>query len=231
MAYVLGFIVADGCLGVKRVKKDGTKRFYMNITSKDIDILEKIKRAMKAEQKINSKLGGFENSGRAWQIQIGHQEICKDLLALGIMPRKSHRLGPIQVSDKYFSDYIRGFFDGDGTVYIYEVNKTPQIKAELISTSHPFLKELNLRLCKNLRIHPKSIHEKSIGEKMTMYGTCFYIDDCERLADLMYQENPILYLKRKRQIFEKWKSIKRRHYAKHDYPSKVGWQLNQSLCA
>ena len=229
MAYILGFIVADGCIGVKRVKKDGSKRFYMNITSKDIAILEKIKRAMRAEQKINSKFGSFKNSGQAWQIQIGHQEICKDLLALGVTPRKSYKLDPIRVPDECFADYVRGFFDGDGTVYIYEVNKTPQIKAEFISTSLSFLKELNQRLCRNLRIPSKSIHRESIKGKMTMHGICFYIDDCEKLADFMYRANPTLCLERKRQIFKSWKSIKRRDYIKQNYPSKIGWYLNQKV--
>lgn len=64
---------------------------------------------------------------------------------------------------------------------------------------------------------------------MIRYEICYYIDDCEKLGQFMYQNNPSLYLPRKYQVFEKWKTIKRRKYIKQNYPSKVGWQLNQNL--
>ncbi len=47
MSYILGFIVADGCVGVKRVRKsDGGKQYFLDITSKDKPHLENIKKAM-----------------------------------------------------------------------------------------------------------------------------------------------------------------------------------------
>ena len=64
-----------------------------------------------------------------------------------------------------------------------------------------------------------------------MYSICFYIDDCEKLAGFMYRNNPTLCLFRKRQVFEKWKLIKRRHYIKQNYSSKIGWPLNQKVFA
>jgi len=228
MSYILGFSVADGSIYKRRDRKDS---FIFNITNKDYCILENIKRAMGAGYRIGTKASGYTGKKDYYYLQISNKQVCKDLLSLGIRPRKTYRLDPIRVPNEYFPDFTRGFFDGDGTVYIYEVNKTPQIKAEFISTSLPFLKELNQRLCRNLRIPPKSIHRESIKGKMTMYGICFYIDDCERLANFMYDRNSSLYLRRKRQIFEKWKSIKRRRYFKQNYPSKIGWHLNQKLYA
>jgi hypothetical protein len=34
MAYVLGFITADGYLGIKRIRKDKSKQYFLDITSK-----------------------------------------------------------------------------------------------------------------------------------------------------------------------------------------------------
>jgi len=70
---------------------------------------------------------------------------------------------------------------------------------------------------------------KRMGQTLIKYDICFYIDDCEKLAEFMYGSNLTLYLPRKRQVFEKWKSTKRRHYIKQNYPSKVGWYLNQTV--
>jgi len=235
MSYILGFVVADGCIGVKRIrKKDGVKNYYFNITSKDKFHLEYIKKAMNAQQKIYSKGNGHSDRKDYYFIQIGHQEICKDLLRLGIYPRKTYNLNPIKVSAKYFPDFVRGFFDGDGTVYTLKVNGTPQIKADFISSSLSFIKFFNTQLCKNLNISEKTIHRELLrreDQKLIRYSIYFYIDDCEKLANFMYGNNPKLYLPRKRQIFEKWKSIKRRHYIKKNYPSKIGWRLNEKALA
>ena len=231
MGYILGFIVADGCIGVKRIrKKDKTRQYFLDITTKDIEHLKNIKKTMSAGQKILLKQSG-NKKGYAYRIQIGHQKICKDLINLGIFPRKTYNLGPIKVPDKYFPDFVRGFFDGDGSVYIYEVNKTLQIKVGFVSSSLSFITGFNQQLCKNLNISTKSIHQKidKQGVRMILYDICFYIDDCEKLAEFMYGNNPALYLSRKRKIFEKWKLMKRRHYIKQNYPSKIGWQLNKKI--
>lgn len=186
---------------------------------------------MKAKQKIGLKYGNLDKK-RCYRIQIGHQEICKDLLKLGIKPRKTYTQFIIKVPQKYFPDFVRGFFDGDGSAYIYKVNRVPQIKAKFMSTSLPFIAEFNRRLCKELKIPEKNIHrefrEKS---KIPQYLIYFYIDDCEKLARFMYGNNSVLCLSRKRRVFEKWKSIKRRHYIKQNYPSKLGWHLNQKVFA
>ncbi len=227
MSYILGFIVADGCVCKRKNRKNS---YTFNITSKDKEHLLSIKKELDSNHPISTKYNSQKMS--CSQIQICNREICGDLMRLGILPRKTSNLNPIKVPEKYFFDFVRGFFDGDGTVYIYEVNKVPQIKAGFVSTSLPFLTEFNKRLCKNLGIPTKSIHkttDKRGKEKMVQFGTHFYIDDCEKLAQFMYENNPILYLPRKRRIFEKWRSVKRRHYLKQNYPSKVGWQLNQEI--
>jgi hypothetical protein len=234
MSYILGFVVADGCIGVKRIRKrDGVKQYFFNITSKDKSHLENIKKAMAAQQKIYSKSSGYTNRKNYYFIQVGHQEICKDLINLGILPRKTYNLNSIKVPDKYFPDFVRGFFDGDGSVYIYEVNRTPQVKASFVSPSLSFIAELNQQLCKKLGIPTKSIHQTTDkrAKRMIQYSICFYVEDCEKLANFMYGNNPTLYLPRKRRVFERWQLIKRRHYIKQNYPSKVGWHLNQKVLA
>ncbi len=232
MSYVLGLIVADGCLCIKRTKKDKNKQFALDITCKDYDLLEKIRKVMGARQKISLKFSGRDKKEMYYRLQIGYQKICKDLLKLGIVPRKSYQPFVIKVPQKYFSDFVRGFFDGDGTVYIYKVNGTPQIKARFGSTSFPFIAQLNQRLCRALKIPEKTIHqEMQTMSKIPQYAIYFYIDDCEKLAKFMYGNNPTLFLPRKHQIFEKWKLIKRRTYVKRNYPSKIGWHLNQKVSA
>lgn len=229
MSYILGFIAADGCVHKRKGRKNS---YILSITNKEKCILEKIKQVVRTSASISIKNSGSNYRKEYYVLQICNEEIIKDLLILGILPRKTHNLSPLPIPDLYFADFTRGFFDGDGTVYIYNVNGISQIKAGFVSASFPFIADFNIRLCQFLKVPEKAIHtepENKTRRRMERYNICFYITDCGRLADFMYEGSPNLYLKRKREIFEKWKSIKRRHYIKSNYPSKIGWHLNQKL--
>lgn len=225
MAYILGFFVADGCITVSKERKNSPYTF--NITSVDLEHLYLLKKAINSDYKISKK----QINKNGYQIQIRNQILCNDLINLGIYPRKTYNLEPIKVPETYFADYVRGFFDGDGTVYIYTVNNTPQIKVGFVCVSSNFLKDFNKKLCKILNISEKTVHEQidKTGKRMIKHNINFYIDDSEKLAKFMYENNPTLYLDRKKKIFDQWKSIKRRHYKKENYPSKIGWYLNESV--
>ncbi|MFH1509925.1 MAG: LAGLIDADG family homing endonuclease [Candidatus Nealsonbacteria bacterium] len=228
MSYVLGYIVADGCV-IKR--KNRLNSYILNITSKDKKHLLEIKKILGFDYPISIKNNSKGMS--CSQIQICNKEICKDLIDLGILSRKTYCLGSIKVPENYFSDFARGFFDGDGTVYIYQVNGTPQIKAGFVSSSYQFITEFNQQLCEKLNIPVKTIHKKisKKAKRIIQHDICFYINDCDKLAEFLYKNNPILFLSRKRKVFEKWKLIKRRDYEKQNYPSKVGWHLNKKVLA
>ena len=225
MGYILGYIAADGCVYKRKNRKNS---YTLNITSKDKDNLLKMGKNLSPDCSTSTKYNSQKMP--CSQIQISSREMCEDLMKLGIFPRKTSHLNPIKVPEEYFPDFVRGFFDGDGSVYVYEVNKTPQVKASFVSASFTFFVDFNRRLCKALNIPSKIIHQENPQEgKLIRYSICFYVDDCGKLAELMYGKNPFLYLPRKRRIFEKWKLIKRRNYTKQNYPSKIGWQLNQKV--
>lgn len=220
--------MADGCICVSNDKR--RNRFVLNITSANLRHLFKIRRALRSKHKIGKKPSSNGNIG--FQFQIRNSIITNDLVNLGIKPRKTLNLKPIKVPDKYFSDFARGFFDGDGTVYIYKVNDVPQIKAGFVCSSLEFLKDFNKKLCKRLNIIPKNIHTENTNKsKMPRYSINFYIDDCEKLMHFMYRKDNCLRLERKFKIFKRWGEIKRRVYIKRAYPSKIGWQLNRKILA
>lgn len=226
MSYVLGYFVADGCICVDKTRKN--RPFTFNITSVDKEHLDKIKNVLGSEHKISKKPG--MKGMFAYQIQFRNQILTKDLMNLGIMPRKTYNLSEVKVPDDYFADFVRGFFDGDGSVYIYNVNNTPQIKVGFVAASLSFITDFNEHLCRLLDITSKAIH-KTLDKRRSqaLYSTSLYISDCEKLYNFMYGNDPELYLERKLKVFDDWQNIKRRHYIKKDYPSKIGWHLNENL--
>ena len=72
MAYILGFIVADGSVWKRKNRKDS---YVMNITSKDREHLEEIQKAMSSQYKLGLKSSGSTDEKKYSYIQISNKEI------------------------------------------------------------------------------------------------------------------------------------------------------------
>lgn len=110
-AYAIGLIVTDGCLS-----KDGR---HISFTSKDLELINNFQRALGIQMHIGRKSRGYEKEKKYYVIQIGDVKFYRFLLQIGLMPNKSKIVGPINVPSKFFFDFLRGHFDGDGTSYAY----------------------------------------------------------------------------------------------------------------
>lgn len=108
-AYAIGLIVADGCLS-----NDGR---HLNFTSKDKDLIELFRKCLNITSKISPKISG--NGSEAFYTQFGDVLFYGFLLSIGLTPAKSKTLSKLLIPDKYFADFLRGYFDGDGSSYSY----------------------------------------------------------------------------------------------------------------
>ncbi|MDO8408358.1 MAG: LAGLIDADG family homing endonuclease [bacterium] len=106
----MGLIATDGCLS-----SDGR---HLDLTSKDKEQIQTFMRCLDIEHlKIGMK--NKECSNWAYRVQWGDVVLYNFLLGIGLMPKKSMVLGKIAMPDKYFLDFLRGSFDGDGSFYSY----------------------------------------------------------------------------------------------------------------
>lgn len=110
-AYVVGLITTDGSLS-----KD--KR-HINFTSKDLELIKNFLSGLKIRCHIGKKASGSQPEKRYFVIQIGDVLFYKFLLSIGLMPNKTKAVGALKIPDKYFFDFLRGHFDGDGSFYSY----------------------------------------------------------------------------------------------------------------
>ena len=117
MAYVLGFFAADGCM-----IKNNRGAHFIEFHIADEDILEKIKKLFNCENKIAVRERNITWK-KAFRLQIGSKKIFEDLVKLGMTPRKSKTLKLPAIPKKYFQDFVRGYFDGDGNVYANEYQR------------------------------------------------------------------------------------------------------------
>lgn len=113
-AYFLGLLYADGC--IHKIKKYDKYQITINLVEGDCKVLELLKEDIEHTGPL-----GFWNKTPPRQNQkvlsIYSYKIAKDLISLGCIERKTNLLEyPKNLIDEYFTDFLRGFFDGDGTI-------------------------------------------------------------------------------------------------------------------
>jgi hypothetical protein len=83
-----------------------------------LELINILKRSLSIKNKIGRKTSGY--SGRKQnRIQFGDVIFYRFLLGLGLTPAKSKTMADLDIPQKYFFDFLRGHFDGDGTFYSY----------------------------------------------------------------------------------------------------------------
>ena len=113
-AYVLGLVYADGC----HVVLPSTHGLSITQMERDVDILHKVKSAMKSTYPIreeNNKCGGEE---KKCIFYVYSKNIGTSLDKVGVVRNKSLILKfPDFIEDDLMPHFIRGYFDGDGSIW------------------------------------------------------------------------------------------------------------------
>ena len=110
-AYAIGLIVSDGNLS-----PNGR---HIIFTSKDLELIQLFQKALGIQVHIGRKANGMSPKKIYYVAQFGDVLFYKFLMDIGLMPNKSKVIGEIKIPPKYFFDFLRGSFDGDGCTYSY----------------------------------------------------------------------------------------------------------------
>lgn len=195
-SYILGFVYADGWIS--------NKSFGIKIHIQDKDLLEKIKDYISP----NSNLIIEKNSIK---LNIHSDLLVNNLKKLGVEYNKSYKELSIPNIDKSLvSSFIRGYFDGDGTVFM----DRKYIKTNIASTSESFLKEIQKILDKEeikSNIYKESrigkIYKAPQGESMCNKDIFRLVpskkENVLKFKDYIYSKN-VICLKRKLLKFEEY---------------------------
>jgi len=201
MVYVLGFFAADGGMFIN---SEGSK--YIQFVSTDKEILIKIKKLMDSNHKIGIKKQSLSNIRwkKCYLIQIGSKEMYNDLLKLGFIPNKDKTLKFPKVPDKYLNHFIRGYFDGDGSVFFGTYKRKSRknrlafyMRTCFVCGNKFFLMKLSRKLQLNTSISKGYLQLKSHERG---YQLSYSHSDTKKLFEFMYREvdSPTFcYLERK----------------------------------
>jgi hypothetical protein len=109
LAYAVGLLATDGCLA-RTVA-------LIDLTSKDREQLDNFNHCLGLKLKIDRKISSYGTVGL--RVQFKNRLFHDFLVSIGLTPAKSKTIEEIKVPDKYFFDFLRGCFDGDGSFYSY----------------------------------------------------------------------------------------------------------------
>lgn len=183
--YILGLICSDGCIYYsKQHKKD-----LLNITLKDYEMIETLNYFMTPTKKI------YENRG-CYSVIYNNSNAINFIKDLGISYRKSLSLNFPNIPEEYLWNFIRGYFDGDGCVYISHNNGHDYTFISITSGSLSILNTLRDILLK-YDIHARINKD---CRKDTYYLRISRQKDVKKFAEYMYKDAK-LFLCRKRERF------------------------------
>ena len=233
MAYVLGIIYTDGNLLAGKVtdpsKKSNVTVDRVSLSQKEPELLNKVLALMDCNAVIHlrkeRKYIGV-TAGQIYWFSIANKKIYDTLLRLGLTPHKSLIMSFPDIPKEYMGHFIRGCWDGDGSIYL---EKSNLLRAHFVSGSYKFIKRLveelytagiyqtryivsnnkesEFRSEYPWRQFPLKIHENK-------HSKSYYIriaskEGLERLFAYFYKDvDESMYLERKYKIFKEGLAIK-----------------------
>ena len=190
-AYWLGFLFADGFVSKNR------NRVILELNSKDREHVEKFKKYLDTNRPIYYK-ERYDTCG----IQIDNADLHNNLINYGCIPLKSNIDTSIPEDilkdDNLFWSFLRGFFDGDGSVFWQNDKK---IGIFFMGTGN-IIDTIN-----------KNEILKSINKtKEKRCSNCYYLRTTKHdiIKDVYnkFYSNSELFLKRKKSIFDEYFKMK-----------------------
>lgn len=194
-AYVLGFILGDGCV----CDEGKRKRWKIDLAQSDSQILYDIANELNVKELVRVRKPNNDNEQAKVSLTINCTEMCNDLIRLGVIPKKTKREKWISLANNELQwAFIRGYFDADGHVSVVKYRKRVQLSPRFkVTSTYEFLSSLLTYLKNNniaLNVHSiykkKGCYELSIAKK----------SDLLAIYRLLYKHGD-LYLKRKYDIF------------------------------
>lgn len=204
-AYLLGFIVADGCITEAKTKIGGVcKSLTLNNSIDDLEIIEL----------LNYEIFNNSNNLKFTEKSVYRKKQCRfkvtsyhmiDTLinVYNITPKKTLDLNfqfPFEkIPQNLQKHFVRGFFDGDGCISKY--TKTITKRFSLVFTSEIFMYQINNILKKEIPEISITINKK-IGKTINYYITNISLggNKLEKMYNYLYDDSTI-FLKKKKQKF------------------------------
>lgn len=199
-AYFLGLLYADGYIHVSK------KVFMIDLQNEDKYILEKLKYYTKSTYPLY-RTGGNINpiSGKSYfcyRYSVTSEETINQLKKLGCVHPKPDRINLPNIDENLLPHFIRGFFDGDGSVFGHYTKRNQCLLIISFCSNTKLLKEIDKYL------FTKNINTSMVDDKRHENISNLSIRNPKsffKFMDLIYKDSSDLKLIRKYNRFLNYK--------------------------
>ena len=184
-AYWLGFIMADG--SIYHYKNSNKIQFELKIQESDSELIEKFVKDIEfpIEKVFHRERKRKETLTHSVGIRSYNERFCENLIKHGIVDQKSGKETFPSLPMEFRKDFVRGFWDGDGTVYGV---------CSAVSMSFKMISQLSIFFAKRAIVSSVNYSTTSTGKML--YSITIPKEFIPDFKDLVYYDG-CLGLKRK----------------------------------
>lgn len=189
VAYVLGFLAADGSISLN------SNCIKITLAEKDSELLEKIKKEFEYDGVIKHKTtnDGFDIA----TLEVNSAIYKEDLKRYNIVPNKTFSFSISEnIPKQYWIDFIRGYWDGDGTICTAGKNA---IRSSLCGANKQTLEQI-VEFLETYYDIPKVSIQMAM-RKNPLYYIQYSSNSTKKLFEAFYYSDNILFLERKYKKF------------------------------
>lgn len=138
-AYLIGFLYADGYITNFTYNK--WRALGISLQERDKDFLQNICDIFNSNLSKNYSLK-YQSKTKSYKLMICDCSLVQRIIKLGVIPHKTYQNSDFvftNIPDELKSHFIRGFFDGDGTIY---KNKNRKYGAGFVSLNNSLLNSM-----------------------------------------------------------------------------------------
>lgn len=143
MSYILGFTFADGSINTSLHHN----KLCYQIKNKDAEILKFIIKEIQPSRNYYSYSRNNESGSISEYVMVdfSSKKIVQNLIQLGCVPNKTYKdINLPKIPNHFFGDFLRGLFDGDGSINYCDRKGTnlKRVGCSISSNSSNFLEQI-----------------------------------------------------------------------------------------
>ena len=195
-AYIFGFFYADGSVNYSK------RTVSMSLQEEDGYILERMRNCFQSEKPLeyldysNKHDFGYHYKNQ-YRLILFSTHLCKELINKGMVQNKSLILEyPEWLPKELHRHFIRGYFDGDGSIVTHKKDKLKIQTSFSITSTENFCKSVQNILTNELDINGGGIYEASCHNGITKYLSIRGNIQTKKIFDWLYYDTDF-YLTRK----------------------------------
>lgn len=189
-AYLLGLIYTDGNIAWN--PKKGYQALTITASEKDKAHLENIRVLLSSTKPLL-----YAPKTKSYRLIANSKILCRKLMNLGVIPKKSLIVGFPDIPATYLSHFIRGIVDGDGNVRYVARERSPYFEITIASGSIDFCKGFVKAIKQNIGI---DANIRKVAKNV--YVIQYSCSRGERLAEYIYRDTTT-FLNRKNLEYKK----------------------------